>query len=84
MKNNSATWQCPYGEAAPMDGAGITGLRLFCSSVNASTHKDRKGKIEFHGNMGNWGQTLACEDNNWVEGIDVRYVKRVEEEIMRK
>ena len=26
--------------------------------------------------MGNWGQTLACEDNKWVEGIDVRYIKR--------
>ena len=66
---------------SPKDGAGITGLRLFCSSVTeviVQPHKRTKKILEFPGSFGDWGQTLACQDGQWVTRFELRYATDTE------
>ena len=66
---------------SPKDGAGITGLRLFCSTVTegiVQPHKRTKKTLEFPGSFGDWGQTLACRDGQWVTKFELRYATDTE------
>ena len=66
---------------SPKDGAGITGLRLFCSTVTeviVQPHKRTKKMLEFPGSFGDWGQTLACQDGQWVTRFELRYATDTE------
>ena len=61
---------------SPKDGAGITGLRLFCSTVPeviVQPHERTKTMLEFPGSIGDWGQKLACQDGQWVTQFEVRF-----------
>ena len=51
----------------PMDGGGITGLRLFCSDLLGGDHSRSEKKIEFPGSFGNWGLKIVCENDRWAE-----------------
>ena len=66
---------------SPKDGAGITGLRLFCSTVTegiVQPHKRTKKILEFPGSFGDWGQILACQDGQWVTRFELRYATDTE------
>ena len=71
----------PEGEdncLAPMDGTGITGLRLFCSSVEEAkssrrSHKQTETMLEFPGTAGDWGQKLTCPEDRWMTTFEMRY-----------
>ena len=60
---------------APMDGVGISGLKLFCSlkSSSVQAHKDTEKVLQFSGTVGDWGKKLTCEEEHWVSAVEVRY-----------
>ena len=61
---------------SPKDGAGITGLRLFCSTVPeviVQPHERTMMMLEFPGSIGDWGQKLACQDGQWGTEFEIRF-----------
>ena len=61
---------------SPKDGAGITGLRLFCSTVTdviVQPHKRTKKTLEFPGSIGDWGEELACNAGQWATTFEIRF-----------
>ena len=55
-----------------MDGAGITGLRLFCSALDQPNHVQEK-VIEFPGSFGNWGERKNCPNEKWADLIYLQF-----------
>ena len=63
---------------SPKDGAGITGLRLFCSTVTdviVQPHKRTKKTLEFPGSIGDWGEKLACNAGQWATTFEIRFAE---------
>ena len=66
---------------SPKDGAGITGLRLFCSIVTeviVQPHKRSRKTLEFPGSIGDWGEKLTCQDGQWVTEFEIRFATDTE------
>ena len=59
-----------------MDGAGITGLRLFCSSLSDPGHSSTEKVMEFPGSFGSWGEKKSCKNGHWVSRFFLQYAKK--------
>ena len=59
-----------------MDGAGITGLRLFCSSLSDPGHSSSEKMMEFPGSFGSWGEKHSCTNGHWVSRFYHQYAMK--------
>ena len=54
---------------------GITGLRFYCSTLLAPSHQVSTTVLEFPGMIGDWGARYACNDGEWLKGLDIEYLE---------